>query len=63
MPRATANRALGARAAVGSAFMAALELARGADLVLARDAAFEPIIVTPVAATAPEPGRGDPGCA
>ena len=59
MPRATTNRVLVARSAVGSTFMAALELARGAELALDQDAAFRGIIVTPlaapVAAPVPEP--------
>jgi chromatin segregation and condensation protein Rec8/ScpA/Scc1 (kleisin family) len=36
--------------AVGSTFMAALELARGAELALDQDAAFQGIVVTPLAA-------------
>ena len=48
MPRTTANRALVARSAVASTFMAALELARGAELALGQDAAFRAIVVTPV---------------
>ena len=59
LPRTATNRALLARSAVGSTFMAALELARGAELALDQDAAFQRIVVTPlsapVAAPVPEP--------
>ena len=59
MPQTTANRELLARSAVGSTFMAALELARSAELALDQDAAFRGIVVTPlsapVAAPVPEP--------
>jgi segregation and condensation protein A len=48
MPRTTPNRELLARSAVGSTFMAALELARGAELVLEQEGAFRAIIVTPL---------------
>ncbi|HEY5302003.1 MAG TPA: segregation/condensation protein A [Acetobacteraceae bacterium] len=48
MPRTTANRELLARSAVASTFMAALELARRAELALSQDAAFRAIVVTPV---------------
>ena len=50
LPRTSTNRALLARSAVGSTFMAALELARGAELALDQDAAFQGIGVTPLAA-------------
>jgi segregation and condensation protein A len=56
LPRTAANRALLARSAVGSTFMAALELARGAELTLEQDAAFQVIIVTPLVTPVPEPG-------
>ena len=55
LPRTTANRALLARSAVGSTFMAALELARGAELALDQDAAFQGIVVTPLAAPVSDP--------
>jgi segregation and condensation protein A len=59
LPRSATNRALLARSAVGSTFMAALELARAAELALDQDAAFQGIVVTPlaapVAAPVPEP--------
>jgi segregation and condensation protein A len=61
MPRTVANRELVARSAVSSTFMAALELARGAELALAQDTAFQSIVVIPVAATAPGPIRMDRG--
>jgi segregation and condensation protein A len=48
MPRTAADRKLLARSAVGSTFMAALELARGAELALDQDAAFGAIVLTPV---------------
>jgi len=47
LPPTATNRALLARSAVGSTFMAALELARGAELTLEQDAAFRAIVVTP----------------
>ena len=55
MPQTTTNRELLARSAVSSTFMAALELARGAELALDQDAAFQGIVVTPLGAPAPEP--------
>ena len=55
LPRTATNRALLARSAVGSTFMAALELARGAELALDQDAAFQGIVVTPLAAPVPDP--------
>jgi segregation and condensation protein A len=61
MPRIIANRELVARSAVSSTFMAALELARGAELALAQDTAFQSIFVIPVAATALESVSLDPG--
>jgi segregation and condensation protein A len=61
MPRIIANRGLVARSAVSSTFMAALELARKEELVLGQHAAFQSIIVTPVAPTAPELARADHG--
>jgi len=48
LPRTAANRELRARSAVASTFMAALELAPGAELALGQDAAFRAIVVTPV---------------
>jgi segregation and condensation protein A len=55
LPRTSTNWALLARSAVGSTFMAALELARGAELALDQDAAFQGIVVTPLAAPVPDP--------
>ena len=55
MPQTTANRELLDRSAVGSTFMAALELARSAELALDQDAAFQGIVVTPLAAPVPDP--------
>jgi segregation and condensation protein A len=53
MPRTTPNRELLARSAVSSTFMAALELARGAELALDQDEAFRAIVVTPLASDKP----------
>ena len=55
LPRTATNRALLARSAVGSTFMAALELARGAELTLDQDAAFRAIVVTPRVAPLAQP--------
>ena len=55
LPRTTPNRALVARSAVGSTFRAALELARGAELVLERDDAFRPSSLHP---SSPRAGAG-----
>jgi segregation and condensation protein A len=54
LPRAATNRALLARSAVGSTFMAALELARGAELTLDQAAAFRGIVVIRRVAPVPE---------
>jgi hypothetical protein len=62
MPQTTTNRELLARSAVTSTFMAALELARGAELALGQNAAFQGIVVTPLGAPAPEPAAAQAHC-
>jgi chromatin segregation and condensation protein Rec8/ScpA/Scc1 (kleisin family) len=59
LPRTSTNRALLARSAVGSTFMAALELCRGAEVVLEQAASFGPIMVHAVGATAGNARRAD----
>ncbi len=55
VPRTARDRTLLARSAVGSTFMAALELARAAELALDQSEAFGAIVVIPVVALSPEP--------
>ena len=57
MPRTNKNRELVARSAVASTFMAALELARQAELALVQDGACQTIVVTPTVGAAAEPAR------
>ena len=55
LPRGTNNRALLAKSAVSSTFIAALELTREGELTLGQEAAFRRITVTPTAQAKHQP--------